>query len=103
MLVDHAEAETMRGSGMGDDLLAVADDELPAIGAVIAHDAFDERRLAGAVLAEERMHRAGRHAQRHVVEHGRLAEALRHVQRLEAEAAWRRRLLVHGSPSSKVP
>ena len=30
------------------------------VGLVIAHDAFDERALAGAVLAEQRMERAGR-------------------------------------------
>ena len=64
---------------------AVIDEQLALVGLVIAHDAFDERRFAGAVLAEQRMERARPHLQRHLIERGELAEALGHVERFDAE------------------
>ena len=85
MLIDHAEAERVRGARIADDLLAIIDEKLARVGLVIAHDAFDERRLAGAVLAEKRVKRAGFNFQRNLVERGEFAEALGHRDRFDAE------------------
>ena len=85
VLIDHAEAERMRGARIADDLLPVVDDELAGIGLVVAHDAFDERRFAGAVLAKERVERARPDFQRNLIERRELAEALGHVDRFDAE------------------
>ena len=85
MLIDHAEAERVRGARIADDLLPVVDHQLAVVGLVIAHDAFDQRRFAGAVLAEQRVERAGPDLQRNLVERGELAEALGHVDRFDAE------------------
>ena len=85
MLIDHAEPERVRGARIVDDLLPVIDHQLAVVGLVIAHDAFDERALAGAVFAEQRMERAGPHLQRHLVERRELAEAFDDVERFDAE------------------
>ena len=85
MLIDHAQAEGVRSMGIFDHLLAVADDKLARVGPVISHDAFDQRRLAGAVLAEQRVEAAGGHFQRHLVERGKGAKALGHRQHLETQ------------------
>src|SRR5262249_12166994 len=52
---------------------------------VIAHDALDQRALAGPVLAEERVERSGRHLERDVIERGEPAEALGHRHHFDAE------------------
>src|ERR1700722_16850067 len=102
MLIDHAEPEPVRIARAGDLLLARAHDQLAVVGPVIAHDAFDQGRLAGAILAEQRMHGAGHHAQRHVVERDEVAEALRDVQRLDAEAAPSAQTRAHGSAATSA-
>ena len=71
--------------GIVDDLLPVIDHQLAVVGLVIAHDAFDERRFAGAVLAKKRMERARPHLQRHLIERGELAETFDDVERFDAE------------------
>ena len=53
MLVNHAETERMGGTRIVDRLLAAADNNFARVRLIIAHDAFDERALAGAVLAEQ--------------------------------------------------
>ena len=80
---------------IGDRLLAAADQDVALGRAVIAHDAFDQRALAGAVLAEQRVERAGPHLQLDIVERGELAEAHGHgdgvdAERAGSEAAFRR-------------
>ena len=82
----------MRGARIADDFLAIADDDLAGVGQVVAHDAFDQRRLAGAVLAEERVERPGLDLQRDLIERDELAEALGHVDRFDAECCGRGRL-----------
>ena len=85
VLVDHAEAERVRGARILDLPLAVVDQHVAVVRPVVAHDAFDQRALAGAVLAEQGVEAAGRHLQRHLVERGELAEALGHRDRLDRE------------------
>ncbi len=85
MLVHHAEAKHMGGARAVDLLLALADDDLALVRPVIAHDAFDERALARAILAEEGMEAARCHPDRDIVERGEAAEALRHADGFDAE------------------
>ena len=40
----------------------------PVVGFLLAEETADERRLAGAVAADERVDRAARHVQRHVID-----------------------------------
>ena len=68
MLVHHAEAERVGVLRIGDRLLAAADQHVALGRVVVAHDAFDQRALAGAVFAEQRMERAGPHLQFDIVE-----------------------------------
>src|SRR5206468_4202032 len=87
MLVDHAETQTIRILRLRDRLLLPTDEEIAAIGAVIAEQTFDKGRLAGAVFAKQRVDRAGLYFQRDIVERGERAEALRHARRLDAHRA----------------
>ena len=59
VLVDHAEPELVRLARMGDRDLAAVEQDLALVGGVVAHGAFDQRALAGAVLAQQRMEGAG--------------------------------------------
>ena len=92
MLVDHAEAQRVRVLRIGDRLFAVADQDLALRGVVIAHDAFHERALARAVLAEQSVQRAGPNLQLDIVERDEIAEAHRHGDGVDAERAGRRRI-----------
>src|SRR3977135_3818554 len=87
MLVHHAQAERVRRAWIVDRLFAAVDQDAARIRLVVTHDAFHQGALAGAVLAEERMERSGRHLQRHLVEGGELAETLGHRHRLDADRA----------------
>ena len=92
----------MRGARIVDRvLLAPIDQHLALVRPVVAHDAFDERALAGAVLAQQRMEGAGRDLHRHVVERGELAEALGHADRFEPRAPGADGSAVMRSPATK--
>jgi hypothetical protein len=91
VLVDHAEAEGVRGTRIVDLLFTAVDHDVAGVRPVIAHDALDQRALAGAVLAEQRMERRGRHLQRNLVQRGEFAEALGHRHPLDADRAVRHR------------
>src|SRR5439155_10631774 len=66
------------------DRLAI-DDELTVVraGRVDARQRLDQRRLAGSVLAAQRVHFAGAQIERHVAQSGDRAEALRDLVGLE--------------------
>src|SRR5260221_300751 len=102
MLVDHAEAERRGIARAGDLGLPAVDQHLAGGRAIEAHHALHQRRLAGAVLAEQRVERAGRHLDRDVVERRESAEAHRHADRLDADGRGRRSLagMAHGSRST---
>src|SRR6516225_8216143 len=87
MLVDHADAVGVRLARIVDLDLPAVDDHLAARRLVEAHDAFDEGRLAGAVLAEEGVQGARLHLDRHVLERDQRTEDLGHADRLEADRA----------------
>ena len=78
MLVHHAEAERVGVLRIGDGLLAAADQHIALGRVVISHDAFDQRALAGAVFAEQRMERAGPHFQLDTIQCDEFTEAHGH-------------------------
>jgi hypothetical protein len=90
VLVDHADAERARDDRCRDVALAAVDDDRAAVGPLRAGDALDERALAGAVLAEQRVHRSRRYLHRDAVQRREGAETLRQLDRLERERAGRR-------------
>src|SRR5206468_11682249 len=60
------------------------------VGALETDDALHQRALAGAVLAQQRMKAAGGDLDRDILERGKGAEALGHVQALDLERRlWR--------------
>ena len=79
----------MRFLGIGDRLFAAADQHVAFGRAVIAHDAFHQRALAGAVLAEQRMERARPHLEFDIVERDKVAEPHGHGDGVDAERATR--------------
>ena len=83
ILVDDLDPELRRVLRAVDrDRLAVEED-LAAVGVVDAGDALDQRRLAGAVVADERHHLACSHLEVDVGERLDRAEVLRHSAELE--------------------
>ena len=83
ILVDDLDAEVHRVLRPRDvDLLALEED-LAGIRAVNARDRLDQRRLAGAVVADERRHLAAVHVEVDVGECLDRAEGLRDVAELE--------------------
>ena len=102
MLVDHADAEGLRVPGIAHERFAPVEHELALVGDVEAHDAFDERRLAGAVLAQQRMKRTRRNLDRHVLKSAQRAERLAHADRFERRRARGGVRGCHGSASMKA-
>ena len=98
VLIDHADAVGVGDARIVDFDLVAVDHHLAAGRLVEAHDALDQRRLASAVLAEQRMHRAGVHLDRDIVERRQRPEDLGHADGFEADA----RLLARGSGGGAV-
>ena len=71
---------------------AILQPDLARIRFVDAREDLDQRRLAGAVLAEKRMHLAGAHLEVHRVERERAPKALGELGRLKQH----RRRVCHG-------
>src|SRR3984957_14142409 len=91
MLIDHADPARLRIARIAHLDFLLVEAQRPAIRDVETHDAFDERRLAGAVFAEKRMERAGRNVNRYIVERDQRAEYFRHADRFERRRALRNR------------
>jgi hypothetical protein len=91
MLVHHAEAERVGILRIGDRLFAAADQHVALGRVVIAHDAFDQRALAGAVFAEQRMEGAGTYLQFDIVQRDEIAEPHGHGDGVDAERPARER------------
>ena len=78
---------------------------VPLVGDVEAHHAFDERRLAGAVLAEQRVECPGGNLDRDVVERGEAPESLGHADGFQrgpregGASGWRAGSVGHGAAS----
>src|SRR5207249_11247302 len=75
--------------------LARVHDDAAGVRRVLADEALHERALPRPVLAEQRVERAGGHAERHVVERDERAEALRQADDFDLERA-----LAHPRPLS---
>ena len=58
VLVDQTQSERMCLARIVDAARFPIDDDLARIGTMVAHHAFDQRALAGAVLSDDRMKRA---------------------------------------------
>ena len=87
VLVDHADPEVDRGRGRGDlDGLAV-DQDLSGVGLVQAVQDRHQRRLAGAVLAEQRVNLSWHHVEVDPVVGDDRAELLRDSPQLEGRRA----------------
>ena len=84
------------GPQAGDHLAVQADGA--GVGREDAGDHVEDRGLARAVGADQRMDRAGRHAEAHVVHRAQAAEALADAVELEPRAAHGRR-----SPKPSLP
>jgi hypothetical protein len=82
LLVDDADADLAGRVRRGDGDLVPVEQEASAVGLLDAGEDLDERALARAVLAQQRVHRAGAHPQRGLVQRPhsgeRLDEVLRH-------------------------
>ena len=87
VLVHHADAERLRVARIVNGHLIAVQQEFPPVGGIKSHDALDERRLAGAVLAEQRMEGARRDLDRYVLQRFERAERLRHANRFERRRA----------------
>ena len=84
VLVDHADAVADGVARLVDVDRPTVDPDLAAVGAIEAGEDVHQRRLAGAVLAEQRVQLARTELELRVVEGDRGAEAL--VDRLHAKA-----------------
>ena len=79
LLIDDRDALGARVAGRGemDDL--AADPNLARVRTMNPGHDLDQRRLARAVLAEQRVNFAGAHIERHVAQHGNADEGLRNA------------------------
>ena len=102
MLIDHAEAERVGVLRVGDRLFAAADQHVALGRVVVTHDAFDQRALAGAVLAEQRMERARTHLQFDIVEGGEIAEPHGHGDGVDAKRPARQRRFADDHDSAPI-
>src|SRR6185437_8573788 len=68
MLVYHADAQAQCLARIANRDGTAAKRNLPFVGEIISHDAFDERALAGAISSKQRVHCAGANDHRDVVE-----------------------------------
>ena len=83
ILVDDLDPEPRRVLRAVDVHLLALEDDLAAVGRVGARDALDQRRLAGAVVADERHHLAGAHLEVDVGQRLDRAEGLGDAAELE--------------------
>ena len=90
MLIDHADAELASLLRRGDLDLAPVHENAAAVGAMKSDQAFDQRRLAGAVFAEQRMHGPRANRDRDPVQRGEIAEALAQFEGVERQRPMRR-------------
>ena len=79
LLIDDRDALGARVAGRGEMNDLVADANLARVRAMNAGHDLDQRRLAGAVLAEQRVDLAGAHVERHVAQHRDADEGLRNA------------------------
>ena len=103
LLVDGADARQLRVPGTREPGRCALEAQLARIGLVDPGHDLDERRLACAVLAHERMHLAGMQVHRHVVEGEDAPEALADPLDLEHRRRWQPVPRPEGSMSSAAP
>ena len=87
LLIDRRDAGALGVVGRGEAGLAAVDQDRARVGLVDARTDLDQRRLAGAVLAEQRMDLAGVHVERDAGERAHARERLLDVAHLEERRA----------------
>ena len=85
LLMDDADAGRDRIARTLEADGRAVEPQLALVGAIDAGDDLDQRRFAGAVLAEQRVDRAAAHRQRYVLQRLHAGEGLLNPARLEAE------------------
>jgi hypothetical protein len=83
--VDDADAQLLRVLGRGRLVRLATEEELALVGLVDAGQQLHQRRLAGAVLADQREHLAGAQVEVHVLERLDAGEALGDALDMEQE------------------
>jgi hypothetical protein len=87
LLVHDGDAERAAVMGVADLRGDAVEQDLAGIRLVHAGDHLDQRRLSGAVLAEERMDRPAFQVDRHVLQRFHAWECLGHMTRFKRERA----------------
>jgi hypothetical protein len=83
MLIDHADSERLRVARILHVDFSLVEQKGSLVRGIEAHHAFNEGRLARAVLAQKRMKRARGDLDRHIVERSETPESLGHSYRFE--------------------
>src|SRR5947207_2683112 len=81
--------------------LGAIEEDAAAVGRHGAGDLANERGLAGAVRANERVYLAAHDLERHIVGSDDAAEALAHAAQLKHGAVWRRSRRYRAAPASR--
>jgi hypothetical protein len=87
LLVDRADAQLLRRRRRGRAHRLAVQQQLASVGREHAGEQLDQRRLAGAVLAHQRVHLSGAQAQAHAVQRQHAGEAPRQAARFEPQLA----------------
>ena len=85
LLIDRGDARALRLERAGERHLLAVDADAALVGRVHAGDDLDQRRLAGAVLAQQRMHLAGPHVEAYGLERLHAGKGFADVGELEDE------------------
>ncbi|GMA85742.1 hypothetical protein GCM10025868_09920 [Angustibacter aerolatus] len=101
LLVDERQSQVVRRLGRAQGHRGAVDQHLPLVGDVRAGEHLDERRLAGAVRADQTVHLARPEGGRHLGQGGDRPEALADVTDLDdgGAAEVRRVCLAHDQPA----
>ena len=99
-LVDEHDAAVFGIHGPGKDNRPVVDEDLAARRRLVAGEDLHQGRLARTVLADDGMHLARPHGQRHVVQHLDRTEALGKAPRGKDRGCARNRIAGHRGPPS---
>ena len=87
MLVDHADAQRLRLARIADAGLPPVEQQLPLVGRIKAHDAFDQHRFARTILAQKRMERTAGNFHANIVQRHQRAEHFGHADGFERRRA----------------
>ena len=102
LLVDDADAELLRVLGRDRLVRLAVEEELALVDLVHAGEHLHQRRLAGSVLADQRVHLAGAQVEVHVLERLDAGEALAHPLDVQQQRALGHRLSGVTTPLRRI-